>query len=321
MEYICPICLMKKNGTQEHIVPYTLGGSLTIPYVCKGCNSEMGEKIDAPFVDAIYNRLGRLQFNISGRGGAKISCIYSGANGELPDCGAKFCGDRDGQPNIYQKINVEVSDKGIRVNAVFPPWSDQQRIYGAVKKAVLEALREKEPTAPQDFLERQAENVAKQTYGQGRVESTNKVILHDKIDLGIQSLEFVKIAYETAVHIFGEEYYVNSRTASILRGAIKLANGEACVHGQIFVCDKDIKEFLDKLAENTSHVIVVIGGKALISVFGVCAVICFEETDSRFMVTEQDARFYKLDFNERKCSEGKLTEWLEKHPGVSLFSS
>ena len=46
----CIICKKIKNSNdfnKEHIIPESIGGSLTIDNVCKDCNSKLGKEIDS----------------------------------------------------------------------------------------------------------------------------------------------------------------------------------------------------------------------------------------------------------------------------------
>lgn len=42
----CIICLGGANFTEEHIIPAALGGRLTCNFLCAGCNSRLGHKIE-----------------------------------------------------------------------------------------------------------------------------------------------------------------------------------------------------------------------------------------------------------------------------------
>ncbi|WP_109433188.1 HNH endonuclease [Aggregatibacter segnis] len=69
----CIICRQKfteKNpATQEHVIPYSIGGNYVIHTICKNCNSSMGTKIDAPFARTIVSRLHIEENQIIGRNG------------------------------------------------------------------------------------------------------------------------------------------------------------------------------------------------------------------------------------------------------------
>jgi hypothetical protein len=67
----CIICRnkfsVKNPRTNEHIIPFAIGGKKIINTVCKKCNSLLGTKIDAPFVDSFLGILHREENNILGR--------------------------------------------------------------------------------------------------------------------------------------------------------------------------------------------------------------------------------------------------------------
>lgn len=67
----CIICRnkfsVKNPRTNEHIIPFAIGGKKVISSVCKDCNSLLGAKIDAPFADSFFGILHREENNISGR--------------------------------------------------------------------------------------------------------------------------------------------------------------------------------------------------------------------------------------------------------------
>lgn len=47
----CPYCGLDTTGSEEHVIPHSLGGSLKSEWVCcKRCNNQLGEIVDAPFV-------------------------------------------------------------------------------------------------------------------------------------------------------------------------------------------------------------------------------------------------------------------------------
>ena len=52
-EFHCVYCgNLRSKRSEEHIIPDSLGGTLTIKDVCERCNSEIGSNIDAKFVDS-----------------------------------------------------------------------------------------------------------------------------------------------------------------------------------------------------------------------------------------------------------------------------
>lgn len=316
----CSFCLCDKEPSKEHIIPYALGGSLTTYSVCKDCNSSLGSTIDGKFIDNIFNRLSRCQTGLAGQNGGRIRSIYDHSTGELKDCGVVFHGDHDGQPNVKQKIDVEVSGEEVRVNAVFPTWADSKRIKGSIKSAVFGKLKEADSKADESVLLKQAEKIADDAYLRGIISTSKDVTIHETINLDDLTLAFMKMSYEIACEEFGEPYYAHSRTAGILRGAIRLNNAQACIHGQVFISDSFIKSVLDKASDGTNHVIILLGGAAIISVFGICSVIRYEESDKRFMPSVDSAPIFLLDYKKRTNSRTTLLNWFSSHDSLEVGS-
>ena len=47
----CPYCGLDTTGSEEHVIPHALGGSLKSEWVCcNGCNNQLGKIVDAPFI-------------------------------------------------------------------------------------------------------------------------------------------------------------------------------------------------------------------------------------------------------------------------------
>lgn len=64
----CIICRKEEiKGTDEHIIPDSLGGKLYYNNVCKKCNSLLGDKIDNYLTNSILVAFNRDRYNISGK--------------------------------------------------------------------------------------------------------------------------------------------------------------------------------------------------------------------------------------------------------------
>ena len=305
----CIFCLCEKEPSQEHIIPYALGGSLTTSKVCKDCNSWLGKAIDSNFCDNILMRLPRCIMGIKGQSGSRIRSIFDHATGEL-DCGVFFHGDRDGLPDIEQKIDVESTNNAVKVKAVFPAYADSRRIEGSIRQAVLKKLKDGDSkTADSNHLAT-ANRIAIEAYAQAQRKESKEVIIHETINFDELTLEFLKIAYEMACEAFGEDYYMQSHTANILRGAIHLRNAKASIHGQVLLTDTCLNSLLEKASGGNKHVIILLKGCAIISIFGINAVVRYEETDERFITDMDSASIYFLNHLERKTYKSSLEDWL-----------
>lgn len=63
-KFICPYCGEETEGSDEHIIPRSLGGALrSFRVCCQRCNNQLGEQVDGPFVkmfDPLRARMGAL---------------------------------------------------------------------------------------------------------------------------------------------------------------------------------------------------------------------------------------------------------------------
>jgi hypothetical protein len=72
----CIFCKKEKTTAEfssEHVFPESIGGSFLIDTVCRGCNSELGNKVDSKLADHFLVRLIRYVLGLRGkRGGTPI---------------------------------------------------------------------------------------------------------------------------------------------------------------------------------------------------------------------------------------------------------
>lgn len=66
---LCWFCREDRAGSEEHIVPQSIGGSLTTWRVCKDCNSTLGRVADAPIGNHLLVAMRRSELSLPGYGG------------------------------------------------------------------------------------------------------------------------------------------------------------------------------------------------------------------------------------------------------------
>ena len=71
---LCALCLKNKPLSDEHIIPYALGGRKKWKGICEDCNKALGS-INAKFARHIYLRLARYGYSIKGRNKVKFDSI------------------------------------------------------------------------------------------------------------------------------------------------------------------------------------------------------------------------------------------------------
>ena len=73
----CIFCLEEKPLTIEHVFPESIGGRLTIPFVCNDCNSKLGTAVDGKFQKVLPIELSRQTYGITGKKG-HLPDVFSG---------------------------------------------------------------------------------------------------------------------------------------------------------------------------------------------------------------------------------------------------
>ena len=69
----CIFCLEERPGTDEHVFPLAIGGSLIFDRVCAGCNSDLGSRIDTAISDNFLIRNHRARLGLAGNSGKQES--------------------------------------------------------------------------------------------------------------------------------------------------------------------------------------------------------------------------------------------------------
>lgn len=138
----CIICrkeFTKENpATKEHIIPEAIGGNYVIDTVCKNCNSQMGTKIDAPFIKNIISRLHIEENQIKGK---KRIVDFPLKGNYQDDSGNKYQVNSFGSNPILlddrPKLNIEQLDDGkISISILFEKYGtfSQEEIRGLLNK-------------------------------------------------------------------------------------------------------------------------------------------------------------------------------------------
>ncbi len=72
---ICWFCLEDRPGSEEHIFPLAIGGTIVTDRVCVDCNGALGSRVDAALCDNFLVRMRRAELCLAGNSG-KIPAIH-----------------------------------------------------------------------------------------------------------------------------------------------------------------------------------------------------------------------------------------------------
>ena len=197
----CIICgrnsrdLDAKNPlTVEHIIPKALGNnSLICKFLCKSCNSKLGEKIDSDFINSFDIQLLRNQLRIGGRNGIP----YPFKKGRDSD-GHVIYVDENMQPRISPYVETNENSYSIHAGSREEAMKMAQKILsrkGVKKDSIKKVLESIEVTEIKEY---------------------KPVIQYSfEIDLRKRLLAILKIAYEYACFKLGDNYFNDDRAKEI----------------------------------------------------------------------------------------------------------
>jgi len=93
--------------TEEHIFPDAIGGNICIEEMCKGCNSHLGENVDAPMINSFPIEAKRQLLKLSGKKGHIPNPLEDGVLSTDPSQKVKYK-FKDGLPeSLYMVPNFK----------------------------------------------------------------------------------------------------------------------------------------------------------------------------------------------------------------------
>ena len=281
--------------TDEHILPESIGGDLIITAVCKDCNSSIGTEIDGKYINSLPVSLPRFAYEIHGKSGEKPNPLST--IGVAPD-GLKVRLDNDLNPYVIPSVEEETTPDGsIYVKMIFDK-TDEPRISQEVLKKVRRVLNAENPSMSVAEIEDKAKEILNQASASSTASATHPTLQYKfSMNLAVMRLEYIKIAYEIAFHLFGYDYVIHSETAKKLRDAIQQRQNKPMVQGRTPFLPDNLSPFFP---EQHKHVLLILNGAAYIRLFNMPGLVQFEEKQSRFMCSEEDARVFIFNFMERK---------------------
>lgn len=200
----CIICKKIKNNEEfnkEHIIPESIGGSLTIENVCKECNNKLGKEIDSKIID---------DFLIKGQ-----------------IVGNKIRNKNNKEKVLFEKLisnnNPKIKLKAKRVkNGKFEKWEANTSLKSSKEDKNFHSIYF-DSNKDKKIVLKEIEKQFKNKYGKTLTEEEKKMIMYkinneysypkiefnstQTIDFKKLTREFIKIAYETAHYILGEKYF------------------------------------------------------------------------------------------------------------------
>lgn len=219
----CIFCLEEKPLTIEHVFPESIGGKLTIPYVCKDCNSKLGTAVDGKFQKLLCIELMRQIYNLTGKKGHCPNVFSGDWTVDDSDCPIKRVRIGNGAPEALPAIEIKKTSDGksmaMAISSTLSYEEQRKRLEKAFRRIQLKVKPQLSDT-PDKLDELVNSKVDKALHNAmfhlvRHLSSSKKDICSNA---GVQ--EYVKIAYELAFCLYGYPYVTMSNTASSLRKVV-----------------------------------------------------------------------------------------------------
>ena len=283
----CIICNKIKDNNdfnKEHIIPESIGGSLTIENVCKACNNKLGKEIDSKIID---------DFLIKGQ-----------------VVGNKIKNKNNKEKVLFEKLisnkNPQIKLKAKRVNGKLEKWEANTSLKASAEDKNFHSIYF-DSNKDKRIVLKEIEKQFKNKYGKTLTEEEKEMIIYKInneyiypkiefnstkiIDFKKITMKFIKIAYETAYYILGKKY-LDDKIGQELRESLFNENHKLIEkyteRGMELISNPKFKEIFNKINnltdKNLIHLIEIseINNKLyiainLFNIYNNC--ICITETE------------------------------------------
>jgi hypothetical protein len=218
----CVLCLVVKPLTEEHIFPDGIGGYLTADILCKDCNSNLGHKIDAPYLEQPHVELARNALRISGKRNhipQPFSEIYEVTAAQTK---LRIRLDVDFKPKVIPDVpDVSIQPDGGLSMSLTLDAGDRGKISDIIQKK-LERFFETPTGKSLNWTPQQIKDaITLATKQASQVDADQSPVgwLQGKfqVDLNRLFLEHVKVAYEIACIHYKDHFLGTGRAEEIRR--------------------------------------------------------------------------------------------------------
>lgn len=293
----CWFCLDERDGSDEHIFPWAIGGRLVTRRVCAPCNSELGSRVDSGLTEHLSILLRRAELGLGGNSGrvpdGLTTILANAVLASDPTQRVKVNKRADGGLDlrlIYSE-KMETTAEGATVKRIRLDKRDAGQIPTIIARA-----RRRNGLAP----------LSQEELSAAALEATQRVHTHNEpeviatvdVDLVGYRRALLKIAYEIGCLWMGDDYLDDpeaGRLRSAIWGHLDFDQLADISEAQLGV-PEDFKLLSADPAEHVA-VVVAAGGEvwATVKVFDICfARVRLTDDASRYPAIEV-GRFLRID--------------------------
>lgn len=300
---LCIFCLNERPGSEEHIFPRSIGGTLTINRICKPCNSVLGSRVDVALSDNFLVRAHRARLNLTGNSG-KIPAMHEmmlgvGRLANHPEQRVEITFDERTQQPILKALH-HASDVIMPDGTMARHIIVDEKDAGDLRK-IIQRERKRHGVSPlsdqalQEEIEKFKSNM--------RIINNPVILLEKTLDFSFVRHAMIKIAYELAFLWLGEDY-LDDPSSSELREAVFSNNPNSTDKLPAYVADAEgFQAFKLWPASETEHLAYAFAGEdgiaIAVRVFNIhAAFVWVTKQTARFLsdaMTDQKLRFIRID--------------------------
>jgi len=290
MSSTCIFCSRTGEMTDEHIVPEGMGGTLMIKAVCKSCNDRMGSDFEGTTINSFLFETPRYVHGIKGKRTEppnpfrKPGVLPNGLKVRLTDALA---------PYLIPSVKEErMPDGSMRVSLTLDA-ADENDTERILLKVFRRYYREQHESGPSiNFESKAAEAVAEAMLHLRREENSDPIQMSFSIDLTALRLTYLKIAFETGWHHFGDSY-LQDRVAIEIRDTVNSRLEQALIRGQVPTEHNELSQITNV---EDCHSVMLINNSCYINLFGLAGVVEMCDQGGAFNLGQENAVIYHHNY-------------------------
>lgn len=189
---ICIFCRKEKPPSEEHVFPESIGGTLVIKNVCRGCNSDLSRLVDNPFAKSPIIQVARYAHSL---GGKRDIVPFPFAGVGTFDDGRKVTVDRDFKPNVKRSLKVDKLADGSLGVEFGADLSDRENFEQMLGKPLRKELAAAYPEWSTEKLDAEVARIVEHARTVPPTEAKKPIKFQLRINRDDLLFEFLKIAY------------------------------------------------------------------------------------------------------------------------------
>lgn len=309
--------------TAEHVFPLNAGGGLSVPILCKDCNSRLGTYVDGPYLQQKHIELARMAYKTQGRARA-LPQAFSGVHEVQGSRGPiRIRLNTEGKTILVGSAPIlRHTEDGLELT-VQVDATDRTNLPVIIRSTLERHFRTPEGQSL-GWTPEQQENVIRNVIAEAEATPTETdhtpLTIRGRWEISLKAVfvEHVKVLYEVACLELGKAFFQSDegrKLRTFLREQCRadadfVLEDTARELGVAPIIDEGIVALLDHLtdgARHETHLVLVARGGLICSMFGFGAMLALDG----FTFDDDDSKVYLNKVN-RQCQVMSFSDLLHE---------